>query len=79
MHYVIVSWFIFFSEFYVLVTENNQLNSGGEFSSKCRVLSLQSELEGGLFLPNILITWRAATLFSPWEISIHRSWAITFL
>lgn len=79
MLYVTVSWFIFFSEFCLLVTENNQLNPGGEFSSKCRVLSLQSELEGGLFLPNILITWIAATLFSPWEIAIHRSWAITCL
>lgn len=30
----------------------------------------------GLFLPNILITWRAAALFCPWEIANCRSWAI---
>lgn len=30
----------------------------------------------GLFLPNILITWRAAALFCPWEIAKCRPWAI---
>ena len=44
---------------------HDEINSGGEFSIKCSVPFLLSELTGGLFLPNILITWRHSNILIP--------------